>query len=498
MLCYKNNIIMKQILLLFLVAPLFVFAQWTKIGSDIDGEAAGDESGISVSLSDDGTIVAIGALKNANNIGHVRVYENIAGVWNKIGSDIDGLPGGSFFGEVSISGDGSIVAIGAFGTNNFAGHVSVYKNIADVWTKIGSDIVGESAQDRSGEAVSLNSDGSIVAIGAIFNFGSTGEDSGHVRVYENQSGVWMQLGADIDGEAFQDQFGHSVSLSDDGTILAASSVVNFNGGNYNGHVRIFKYNTGSWTQVDSDIDANGAGQYFGNSLSLSSNGSIVAIGANRNGAHGTSSGRVQVFENVLGVWTKIGSDIDGVQAFDNMGFSVSLSSSGSILAVSVPLDDDNGTNSGHVQVYENIAGVWTLIGAYIEGEAAEDWSGYSVSLSSDGMTVAIGAAFNDDNGIDSGHVRVYNMSALSITTNNFGPQFRAQPNPSFGSTFIELGDFYQEAQVSVFDLLGKEVMNKTYNNTNKIELNTQQFTTGVYIVKVESNTKKASLKLIVK
>ena len=34
---------------------------WTKLGSDIDGESADDQSGYSVSLSSDGTIVAIGA-----------------------------------------------------------------------------------------------------------------------------------------------------------------------------------------------------------------------------------------------------------------------------------------------------------------------------------------------------------------------------------------------------------------------------------------------------
>ena len=34
---------------------------WTQLGSDIDGEAAGNDSGNSVSLSSDGTIVAIGA-----------------------------------------------------------------------------------------------------------------------------------------------------------------------------------------------------------------------------------------------------------------------------------------------------------------------------------------------------------------------------------------------------------------------------------------------------
>ena len=46
-------------------------------------------------------------------------------------------------------------------------------------------------------------------------------------------------------------------------------------------------------------------------------------------------------------------------------------------------------------------------GSDIDGEAAGDWSGYSVSLSSNGSRVAIGAYENDGNGNDSGHVRVY-------------------------------------------------------------------------------------------
>ena len=50
---------------------------------------------------------------------------------------------------------------------------------------------------------------------------------------------------------------------------------------------------------------------------------------------------------------------------------------------------------------------FSLMGSDIDGEAESDWSGISVSLSSDGTIVAIGAYKNDDNGNDAGHVRVY-------------------------------------------------------------------------------------------
>ena len=81
---------MKKIILLLLLSH-YSFSQITQIGLDIDGEAADDESGFSVSLSSDGTIVAIGARlndDNGENSGHVRVYEWDNTSWTQLGSDI--------------------------------------------------------------------------------------------------------------------------------------------------------------------------------------------------------------------------------------------------------------------------------------------------------------------------------------------------------------------------------------------------------------------------
>ena len=59
-------------------------------------------------------------------------------------------------------------------------------------------------------------------------------------------------------------------------------------------------------------------------------------------------------------------------------------------------------------MYEWNDGSWQQKGADIDGEAASDHSGFSVSVSSDGTVLAIGARYNDGvNGSDSGHVRVF-------------------------------------------------------------------------------------------
>jgi len=102
---------------------------------------------------------------------------------------------------------------------------------------LGSDIDGEKDRDFSGNAVSLSADGQIVAIGARWNNGN-GFKSGHVRIYKYGSNDWTQLGSDIDGEAGGDQFGYSVSISDDGLIVAIGAISNRDG-YHSGYVRVY-------------------------------------------------------------------------------------------------------------------------------------------------------------------------------------------------------------------------------------------------------------------
>ncbi len=86
---------------------------------------------------------------------------------------------------------------------------------------------------------------------------------------------------------------------------------------------------------------------------------------------------------------------------------MSLCSDGSIVAIGSRLNDGGGTDAGHVRVYEYSGSAWVQKGGDIDGEAAYDYSGHRVSLSSDGSIVAIGSRLNDDGGTDAGHVRVY-------------------------------------------------------------------------------------------
>ena len=112
-------------------------------------------------------------------------------------------------------------------------------------------------------------------------------------------------------------------------------------------------------------------------------------------------------------WIQKGSDIDGEAAGDNSGYSVSLNASGDTLAIGGYSNDGNGSNSGHVRIYSWNGSSWVQLGSDIDGEAAGDYSGYSVSINADGDRVAIGANNNDGNGSNSGHIRIYSWNGSS-------------------------------------------------------------------------------------
>ena len=118
---------------------------------------------------------------------------------------------------------------------------------------------------------------------------------------------------------------------------------------------------------------------------------------------------------LLHAQTQLGSDMDGEAAGDRFGRSVSMNSAGDRVAIGAYNNDGTASNAGHVQVYEYSNSTWTQLGSDIDGEAADDISGWSVSINSAGDRVAIGAYANDGTGNNAGHVRVYEYVNSSWT-----------------------------------------------------------------------------------
>tara|TARA_B000000460_G_scaffold92472_1_gene64710 strand:+ start:2104 stop:3594 length:1491 start_codon:yes stop_codon:yes gene_type:complete len=466
----------------------------TQKGADIDGEAAGDESGHSVSMPDANTI-AIGAYRNdgnGENAGHVRIYQWNGTIWTQKGADIDGEAAGDRAGYSVSMPDVNTIAIGApynEGNGTYAGHVRIYQWNGTVWTQKGADIDGEAFGDESGHSVSMP-DANTIAIGALRNDGN-GTSSGHVRIYQWDGTIWTQKGANIDGEAAGDQSGNSVSMPDANTIAIGAFRNDGNGADA-GQVRIYQWNGTIWTQKGTDIDGEAAGDNSGHSISMP-DANTIAIGAFRNDGNGTDAGQVRIYQWNGTIWTQKGTDIDGEAAGDNLGYSVSMPDANTI-AIGAPYNDGNGTTLGRVRIFQWNGTIWAQKGANINGETAFGQSGHSVCMP-DANTIAIGAPFNGISVSFTGHVQVYDLSVLSVIDSGFESRPKVYPNPTNGTLTINLNENYNHTNVIVRNTLGQEVLKKSFAATNLLQLNIPG-EVGVYFLEINAAGKKAFIRVI--
>lgn len=484
---------MKKILL-FILFPVISYGQ-IQIGEDINGESLEDHFGTSTSLSCDGNILAVGAFNNDGNginSGQVQIFGNQGGNWVQIGQSINGEVIGDHFGSsISLSCDGNIIAIGASNSDNNSGLVQVYENIGGNWVQIGNDISGGISQRFFGRSVSLSSDGKIVAIGANL---SNGSDliSGQVSVYINQSGNWVQVGNDINEALAVDILGTSVSLSANGSVVAIGTPYDNINGITVGHVRVYKNQGSSWIQIGDDITSNLVSDQFGRGLSMSSDGTIVAVSSMVMDAAGEQIGMVSIYKDEGGVWDQIGDAIEGETAGDQFGRGLSMSSDGSIIAIGARLNDANGDNSGQVRIFQNEDGNWRKIGDDINGDMARDQAGISVSLSSDGTIVAIGSNFSNEG---RGEVRVFDINgALLSIRESIISNFKLYPNPAPTAVRVQL-PIEQEIQlqkISIYNSLGQIV-----HTTQETRIDTSPFSKGIYYIEVTTDQGIASKRLIV-
>lgn len=480
---------MKLKLLLPFLFPFLAISQ-TQLGLDIHGLTTGENAGNSVSISADGSIVAVGAYLNDNNgtdSGCVRVYKIISGNWMQQGADINGEGAGNQSGHsVSLAADGATIAIGAprnTANGTASGHVRIYKNLSGIWTQIGNDIDGQSAGDSSGWSVALSADATTVAIGSPYNT-NNGNDSGLVRVFKNISGNWTQQGTDINSGSYYDASGRSISISSDGTIVAIGAPYSsFNGG-YAGRVKMYKNISGVWTQFG-DFSGLTDNTILGYSISMSTDGNFIALGAI---GYAGSTGRVFVYKNINGSWSQYGAPIVGEASSDTSGRSVSISADGNVVAIGADFNSGNGTASGHVRIYRNMAGTWTQLGIDINGEAAGDRSGYSVALAADGNTVVIGSPYNAPNG----QARVYDLSVLLASDSFVLSHFDIYPNPASDVVTITLEDNLSLEKVTFYNNLGQMV-----KQSNAATIDVTNLAQGTYFVEVTTNKGKAAKSIII-
>jgi hypothetical protein len=297
-----------------------VFSQnWLRQGADIDGKNASERSDSAIAMDANGTVLAVGApwyQVNDEYDGLVRVYSWDGTNWNQLGKEITNLGVGARVGStVSLSDDGNTLAIGATGNDSNgedAGSAVVFTWDGSTWTQKGKFILGDEGDDLFGYDVDLDASGDIIAVGAAHQLLDRSHP-GYTKIFEWNGTDWVQRGPTIVGETNGDRAGYSVSLNDAGDVLAIGAISNDANGTNSGQVRVYSWNGSDWAQKGTDVDGAG-GDWFGHSVSLSDDGNVFAASSPPSDASARIAGQVVVFEWDGSDWVHRGQALNGENA----------------------------------------------------------------------------------------------------------------------------------------------------------------------------------------
>jgi hypothetical protein len=428
---------------------------WVQRGATFLGSAVFEGTGSAVDLSADGNTVVVSSPWGTNSLGYksglVNVYDWNGTAWVQRGATIEGegnsnpiLDGDIFGRAVAISPDGNYLAVGApsntqqGGVLQIQGHARVYNWDGTNWVQMGLDIDGVVSLEEFGLAIDISADGTKLAVGGkSFTLWSGGspvlQDVGIVRNYAWDGTQWNQRGTPMMGTASTERLGVSVSLNDDGNILAISST---NTNSANSFTQIFEWSSNQWVSKGSNI-VGISNAVSGPINDLNSDGTMIAIGESWSNS---VSGGAKVYNWDGTQWTQLDNEL--------------LSSNSSI----------NGF-------------------------------GTAVCLSANGSTVAIGASSQNAGGLNSaGSVYVFqNPTVLSVSHLAEERMFSVYPNPTNNQIHIEAPVDIQE--LKLYSALGQEIWTKT-GNGKEVNLSLSNQASGVYWLVLQTATSTESVQII--
>ncbi len=402
------------LMVLFILPANLVYAGWPELDKLLASDgAAGDRFGNSVSISGDYAIV--GAYyddDNGTNSGSAYIFFYDGTSWSEQAKLLasDGNTNDYFGYSVSISGDYAIV--GAVydddnGTNS--GSAYIFKRSGTSWSEQAKLTASDGAAgDEFGVSVSISGDYAIVGA---YKEDYNGANSGSAYIFKRSGTNWSEQAKLTASDGFDyDEFGGSVSISGDYAIVGAWG--DDDSGINSGSAYIFYYNGTNWSQQAKLTTSDGANyDWFGGSVSVS--GDYAIVGAYGDDDSGLSSGSAYIFKRSGTSWSEQAKLLaaDGAED-DQFGWSVSIS--GDYAIAGAFKDDDNGTNSGSAYIFFYDGTSWSEQAKLLASDgAAGDLFGYSASISGD--YAIVGAAFDDDNGVDSGSAYIYISSEIHGT-----------------------------------------------------------------------------------
>lgn len=367
-------------------SPPSMELEWTEIGNYING---GDNqmAGSAVALSNGGTHLWI---LSEYYLTIPRLFVLSSDKWREdYYRDFDSIFSGSGH-SMAVTPSGDVLVVGSTTAFDLFGEVAVIERVWNVdgesfsWRRKGLSTIGRAKHDSYGSTVDVTNDGSVIAVGTdradyvlVFRF------EGEYDNNDEAGGDWS-LDADLG-------YGRSLSLLADGTGLVVGAP-----GEDEGQAIVYDLSSSNKSTPVQRIRRPGS---FGHTVSLSENGSTIAVGSFR-------ERNVHVFRRRSdedGFYVQFGDALK----FDNpFGISVVLSGDGNRLVVGISGRLNFDSQIFVYAVAEENEGLDQI--REIFRESTSDKYGLSVALSNDGKRIAIGASFTG--GSDRGQVRVYEFN----------------------------------------------------------------------------------------
>ena len=258
--CFDNNV--NEGLFAVFTRPAVTSQAWTQVAT-VNGVSHA-LLGADISMSADGSVIAVGQPGPSPFAGNALVYNFNATtgaltlVATLTGTGTVDVAYQGF--ALAISGDGTTLAVGGLLDNAYTGAVWMFKNTGGTWAQVGEKLVpfNTSPASQIGAAVALSYDGTVLAMTAPQN--TLHGDVGSVFMYNLVSGAWMQGQAiyplgEVNGSVTGAKY-QFVKLSNDGNVLMAD-----NPGNQGGQGGVYVYNKqpdGLWVQNGNIRVATGA------------------------------------------------------------------------------------------------------------------------------------------------------------------------------------------------------------------------------------------------
>ena len=294
--------------------------------------------------------------------------------------------------SIAMTPDSQWIAIG-YARHTNGSQIQIYQEVDGFWKPASSPIIVQNGTDTAwfGYALDISNDGMILAVGAPQMKSPNGDGSGGVQMFQqNSNGNWTDMGSVLYGSMANEFFGWTVAISTSSTngqlrIAAGSPVSN----DTTGVVRVYDWDSTDWGQVGTDLVGDVPLNRFGESVAMSDDGSVLAVGI-RGSAF--EVGQAKVYREVNGVWELDDMSFLGTEPGDGFGASVALSADGTVLAIGGPQNAKFGDRAGIISVYnyDPSNGLWKQKGSSLGSPNVTDF-GTSIALSNDGQRVVGGA-----------------------------------------------------------------------------------------------------------